>query len=99
MRLIDADEAKVIIKECVDLGADVEEYGAEQAVINLLDAQDEANAIVIPDNATNGDVIKAIFPICCSNMGNLDNGIVVDFVGDLHTFNKDWWNAPYKKGE
>ena len=31
--------------------------------------------IEIPNNATNGDVIKALFP------------------------EKDWWNAPYKKGE
>ena len=53
--------------------------------------------VKLPDNCTNGDVIMAMFPECCSNMGNLDNGIVVDFIGDLHTFNKDWWNAPYKK--
>jgi len=57
------------------------------------------NAIIIPNNATNGDVVKAMFPVQCKNMGNENNGIVVDFYGDLHTFDKDWWNAPYKKGE
>ncbi len=61
-------------------------------VLNVL-----KNCIEIPEGATNGDMIKAMFPECCSNMGNLDNRIVVDFMGDLHTFNKDWWNAPYKK--
>lgn len=43
------------------------------------------NAIIIPKCATNGEVIKAIFPnellTSITNMG----------------FNKDWWNAPYKK--
>lgn len=45
MKIIDADKTKTIIKECVDLGADVEKYGVEQAVINLLDAQDEENVV------------------------------------------------------
>lgn len=42
--------------------------------------------IEISENATNGDVIKAIFPsIVNSNMDLVD------------TFNnaKEWWNAPY----
>lgn len=51
-----------------------------------------------PKGATNGDMIKAMFPKCCSNMGNFDNGIVVDFMGDLHSFDMEWWNAPYKQG-
>lgn len=57
------------------------------------------NLIEIPRGATNGDMIKAMFPKCCSNMGNFDNGIVVDFMGDLHSFDTDFWNAPYKRGD
>lgn len=64
-----------------------------------LDREIEQEPILVSDNATNGDMIKVMFPICCSNMGNLDNGIVVDFMGDLHTFNKNWWNTPYAEME
>lgn len=41
------------------------------------------NGTPIPDNATNGDVIKALFPN------------EHDFETD---FDEDWWNAPYQKG-
>lgn len=38
----------------------------------------------IPDNATNGDIIKTLFPQ----------------EGDFETdFDTDWWNSPYKRGE
>lgn len=53
------------------------------------------NAIVIPDNVTNGDMIKAVFP----NAMVYNAGIAMDveFLEDEeHWFNKDWWNAPYK---
>ena len=61
-------------------------------------------AVLIPDNATNGDVIKALFP----------NIITDEFASTIHAttkvvsngikggisydFWKDWWNAPYQKG-
>lgn len=61
-----------------------------------LDEVPTVNAIEIPDGATNGDVIKALFP----NAMVYEAGIAMDveFPGDEeHWFNKDWWNAPYKK--
>ena len=50
------------------------------------------NAIIIPKGATNGEVIKAIFPneLLTSITSTL-------WWGDNMSFNKDWWNAPYKK--
>ena len=42
-------------------------------------------ATFIPNNATNGDIIKALFPKIDDNFSN-----VIDL--------KLWWNAPYKKG-
>lgn len=50
-------------------------------------------AIPIPDNATNGDMIKAMFPneLLTSITSTL-------WWGDNMSFNKDWWNAPYKRG-
>lgn len=49
-------------------------------------------AIPIPDNATNGDMIKLLFPkkewlkvmVACARY-NKDT--------------KDWWNAPYERGD
>ena len=43
-----------------------------------------STVLTIPDNPTNGDMIKAMFP----NEG--------DFETD---FDADWWNAPYKGGQ
>jgi hypothetical protein len=54
---------------------------------------------VLPDNATNGDMIKAMFPnehieykydrLCNNEFMN---------VGDLFRVDLDIWNAPYKRG-
>ena len=52
-------------------------------------------AVAIPENPTNGDVIKALFP---------DNPIDV-FIHDVNIrdglnvvahFDREWWDAPYK---
>ena len=53
------------------------------------------DAIIIPEGATNGDVIKEMFPNATieikSNLvtTNVDNGCL---------FSLGWWNAPYKGG-
>ena len=39
---------------------------------------------IIPDNATNGDVMKAMYPL------------EVWLHMKAREFNKTWWNAPYK---
>lgn len=44
-------------------------------------------AIFIPDGATNGDMIKDIFPS------------EVWLQMKAREFNKTWWNAPYKESE
>ena len=60
------------------------------------DIDDKAiNVIPIPDSATNGDVIKAMFP----NLKVEDNGgsIYLHYPnGGWIVIDKDWWNAPYK---
>lgn len=59
-----------------------------------------ANGTPIPDNATNGDVIKAFYP-------DAKYDTYFDFIAmTTHTertvfmsrFDRDWWNAPYQKG-
>lgn len=48
----------------------------------------------VSDNATNGDVIKAVFPK--ANVWESAGRICVDGHGCLKTFSIVWWNAPYK---
>ena len=55
----------------------------------------------LPDNATNGDVIKALFPLIKVQReisSTSDNIVVRDnsFLGAVNRFHTDWWNSPYK---
>ena len=54
------------------------------------------NGTPIPDNATNGDVIKALF----SNGTTAKFATFMRFIDGEYYFNcsEDWWNAPYQKG-
>ena len=62
------------------------------------------NAVIIPDNATNGDMIKALYPKIHSIVFT-DYGTVKVKVFGLDSeklyceFLASWWNAPYKRGE
>ncbi len=49
-------------------------------------------SVEITGNLTNGDMIKAMFPneLLTSITSTL-------WWGDNMSFNKDWWNAPYKR--
>lgn len=69
------------------------------AIFSLIDAMD--NGTPIPDNATNGDVIKAIFDVTEEHFYDEDRMVDVyglDRSDDPSTFYADWWNAPYQKG-
>lgn len=61
-----------------------------------------ADVIEIPKNATNGDVIKAMFPNIEADEIKTDTGgyIEVKYLDttdkcDATAFRKNWWNAPY----
>lgn len=62
-------------------------------VRGIIKAMPVVNAIPIPENPTNGDVIKVLFPNAKVVETNTVVGIGID---GTTTFNKDWWNAPYK---
>lgn len=60
------------------------------------------NAISISDNATNGDMIKALFSDIKINRGKVNVYTAIpfgDYVGANIDAMKDWWNALYKRGE
>lgn len=78
MRLIDADECLTFLKE----NCSEDMYLAVRAI---LDPCNTVQAIPIPKNATNGDVILAIF----KEIQHYSDGKIC----------ADWWNAPYKRGD
>lgn len=55
--------------------------------------------IPIPDNATNGDVIKTLFNVEDDDIKTfkLSNMAVVDTWDWRMDTTLDWWNAPYKE--
>ena len=48
----------------------------------------------IPDNATNGDMIKLLFP----KIDKYNNMLLEEHKTNV-LFDDKWWNAPYKRGE
>ena len=60
------------------------------------------NGTPIPDNATNGDVIRAMFPNTEVDDYDYGKDPVIDVYGiddtEYITLRKTWWNAPYQKG-
>ena len=53
-------------------------------------------AIPIPDNVTNGEVIKMLFPNL-KHTKIITNGVYECHIDHKqHSFDYSWWNAPYK---
>lgn len=55
------------------------------------------NGVPLSNNATNGDVIKALFPD-----GSQVKGASIYVMNDNKSnisYDFDWWNAPYKVGD
>lgn len=65
-------------------------YDKGESLYNHEVTEEEVNAIEIPNGATNGDMIKAMFPdeLLTSITSTL-------WWGDNMSFSKDWWDAPY----
>lgn len=76
MRLIDANRYR---KDLLNAYDDV------SMEFDVLDSQPTVNAIPIPDGATNGDMIKAMFP--------------KDYIKIYDRSVSSWWNAPYEGGK
>lgn len=100
-RLIDANELAIKYPEVNDMPCIYADLP------NGLDGE-LYTCVAIPQNATNGDVIKAMFPNAeIRFMVNLSDmhKVRVKFgdntysgIYDDHTFGQDWWNASYTVG-
>jgi hypothetical protein len=89
MRIIDADKYQ---KELLSAYDDV------SMEFEVLDRQPLVSAIPIPRGATNGDMIKAMFPNAEYKEDVLGNVFVISSaqLGYI-AFRECWWNTPYKK--
>lgn len=64
------------------------------------DIEPTPKMIAIPNNATNGDMIKAIFPSIESRLDEKTGIMLVKWTdGTTKTFKASWWNAPYKESK
>ena len=68
-----------------------------QDAVESIEELSTVPTIPIPDNATNGDVIKALFPTIKTK--EYHTFIRVIDGEEYCSINYDWWNSPYKKGE
>ena len=67
--------------------------------LKQLRKQEPCEDIEIPNGATNGDMIKTMFPnIEIEGIGGEIKCIAVQIGFGTSYFALDWWNAPYKGG-
>lgn len=96
MKLVDVDELRKNGYECVTA---FDEYG-EPYNCESLDNIPTVDAIVIPNGATLGDMIKTVFPNAYTGLSVRDNEVYIMNNGErICRFPLDLWNSPYKKGE
>ena len=93
--LIEIDEHN---KNVIDRFADGE--GCDILPENIFTGLIESvtNGVSIPDNATNGDVIKAMFPSDKGELKDTNDNVLAYILDDLFMLylSDYWWNKPYK---
>ena len=65
-----------------------------------LEEKDLDRIVIIPKDATNGDMIKAMFPDSEIIFKDGSYETTVDWhtkTHRCHLFDNDWWNSPYRK--
>lgn len=90
-----------IAKEIYNKGYD---DGREAIAFHYELCKEEGSIIVVPDGATNGDIIKAMFPDAEITMPrnplNPNSCVIVNYNYNEKHYNYyrlDWWNSPYRK--
>ena len=55
------------------------------------------DGISLPENPTNGDIIRALFPNAIIHIFECLNSVnvITDETLNAQTFDLDWWNAPW----
>ena len=55
------------------------------------------NIVLIKNGATNGDVIKVMFPNVDIEIHNITVYVMFDMYSNVISFDLDWWNALYER--
>jgi len=63
-----------------------------------VNSQPKTECIPILDNATNGEILCSIFPDMHYTLSEKTPRVVTT-IGVASSFDIDWWNSPYKRGE
>ena len=74
-------------EQLMEVNKSIEEWGLENV----------ENVILIKNGATNGDVIKVLYPNADIEIHNITVYVIFDMRSNVISFNLDWWNAPYKR--
>jgi hypothetical protein len=85
--IIDIDEKDY--NEFKRFEEDMRFYADENEIVDRMELA-ILNGTPIPDNATNGDVIKAMFP-----NSHMEYRMWTE---NTYFYETDWWKAPYQKG-
>lgn len=68
--------------------------------LSLSQGNESAFCVTISGNMTNGDMIRALFPIGNVELrGGLTRCHIADDNNCVCDFLTDWWNAPYREGD
>ena len=67
-----------------------------RALKEWIDLMASGKLVILPNNATNGDVIRAAFP---KAEVIEKRAVVMVGISRMIVFDLDWWNAPYKVGD
>ena len=68
---------------------------------NFVNQCEFSDAVIIPPNATNGDMLKAMFDVVEKQRFDKDGYslVVVAIDGAIKYFDLRWWDAPYRGSE
>lgn len=68
-------------------------------MVNCVNGMPSVEAIPIPKGATNGDILRTIFPKAKHELQKFyeEDTIVFDLDGFYMRISSDWWNSPYKE--
>ena len=103
----DLVEIKIILADFEKAINRLSDYVKKTSNYNFIGSSgqdEEVNTIDIPKNATNGDMIKAMFPDSeIKEIRGTFKGDLLGYrtwLGDCsQDFLLDWWNEPYKRGK
>lgn len=82
------------LKEAADT---IEQLAAKVRAENNV-SQPCEDDIPIPKNATNGEILCSIFPDMHYTLSEKTPRVVTT-IGVASSFDIDWWNSPYKRGD